>query len=358
MLKKLDLYIIKKYLGTFVFSIILIISIAVVFDFSEKIDNFMEKSAPASAIIFDYYLNFIPYFANLFTPLFSFIAVIFFTSTLADKSEIVAILAGGISFNRFLRPYFISAALIGVMAFVLAGYIIPPANHNRLVFEDQYYKKRSVEVVRDIQMEIQKGEVFYIERFEKSRNKGTHFSLETFQGKSLVSRLTAQSIRWDSAYNWHIEKYVIRTMSGLNESIKRGYGLDTVIPIQPAEFFITSKQAPEMTNPQLANYLSKQKKRGVGNLKPFEEEYYKRFSMPFSAIILMLIGVSLSSRKVRGGMGLNIGIGIGLSAFYILFSTVSTTFAVKGNMPILLAIWLPNILFTCIAIFLYLKAPK
>lgn len=358
MFKKLDYYIIRKYLGTFFFALILIIAISVVFDFSEKVDNFMEHDTPWQAIVFDYYFNFIPYFANLFIPLFSFIAIIFFTSGLADRSEITAMLAGGMSFNRLLRPYFISALLIGALSFCLSSYIIPPANHNRLIFEDTYYKKRTHDVARDIQLEVQKGEILYIERFASRRNRGTHFSLETFKGNSLVSRLTAQTIQWDSAYHWHIENYMIRKMDGLNENITRGFQLDTIIPIEPYEFFIIAKQAQEMNNHDLERYINKQKRRGAGNIKSFQEEYEKRFSGPFSVLILMVIGVSLSSKKIRGGMGLNIGVGIGISAVFILFQTVSSTFAVKGDMPMLLAVWLPNIVFSFIAFYLYLRAPK
>ena len=198
----------------------------------------------------------------------------------------------------------------------------------------------------------------YIERYEEKRQRGVHFSMERFDGKKLVSRMTASSIEWDSAYNWRVKNYLIRDFDGLYENISKGEVLDTVIKIEPSEFFIVAQHAPQMNNIELRNYLTKQRNRGVGNIQAFEDEYYKRYSMPFSALILMLIGVSLSSRKVRGGMGLHIGIGIALSALYILFSTLSSTFAVKGNMPTLLAVWLPNIIFLTVGIVLYHIAPK
>lgn len=359
MLKHIDTYIIKKYLGTFFFSILLIISISVVIDVSEKLDEFFDNHAPLKRIIFDYYLNFIPYFANLFTPLFAFIAVIFFTSKMAYNTEIVAILAGGVSFNRLLRPYFISSILIGIFSFLLSGYIIPPANKIRLAFEDEFIESKKSEIVRGIQMEIEPGTILYIERFEESRNRGTRISLEKFEGKTLVSRTTGSSIEWtpdDSV--WHIKRYLTRNFVGIYEHITSGQNMDTILPVLPEEFFITGSLAPQMTNTELKNHIDRQKSRGMGNIQAFEDEYYKRYAMPFAAIILMVIGVSLSSKKVKGGMGLQIGIGLALSAIYILFTTVSSMFAIKGNMPVLLAVWLPNIVFAIIALLLYLKAPK
>lgn len=358
MFKQLDWYIIKKYLGTYIFSIILIISVSVVFDLTEKIDNFMENAAPWRAIVFDYYLNFIPFFANLFTPLFAFISVIFFTSKLANNSEIIAMLAGGVSFNRILRPYFFSAILIGAFSFFLSGYVIPPSNKIRLQFEDKYVSRFTSEVARNIQLELEQGVIVYFERFEEHSKMGYHFSMDKFDGKKLVSRTTAENIKWNSENNWTLMDYHTRDFDGMYEKITQGARLDTVIDMDPSEFFITAENSSEMKNPELRAYLKKQKSRGVGNLPAFEDEYHKRFSMPFSALILTLIGVSLASKKVRGGMGLNIGVGITLSALYILFTTLSSSFAINGSMPSLLAVWLPNILFTTIGLILYLKAPK
>lgn len=358
MIKRLDWYIIKKYLGTYTFSIILIISISVIFDLTEKIDNFFENDAPWEAIVFDYYLNFIPFFANLFTPLFAFISVIFFTSKMAMNSEIIAILASGISFNRFLRPYFISATLIGLFTFFLSGYVIPPSNKIRLAFEDKYISRFTSEVVRNVQFEVEKGTIVYFERFEEKSKEGYHFSMEKFDGKTLISRMTAENIKWDSLNHWTLYNYTIRDFDGMYEHISQGYEIDSVICMDPADFFVTAKNSSEMKNPELRNYLKRQKERGMSNIQAFEDEYQKRFSMPFSALILTLIGVSLSSRKVRGGMGLYIGVGIALSALYILFISLSSSFAINGSMPSLLAVWLPNIIFMIIGLFLYYKAPK
>jgi len=357
-LKRIDTYIIKKFLGTYFFSIVLILSISVVFDLTEKLDKFYDNDAPFKAIVFDYYLNFIPYYMNMFSPLFTFIAVIFFTSKMATNTEIIAILASGVSFRRLMLPYFISAAIIAAISFTVGGYIIPPGNQKRLTFEDKYVSKFKTDNARNVQMEVEKGVILYIERFEITNNTGYRFSLEKFDGKKLVSRLTAESITWDSAYHWKLSNYLQRDFKDMKESIKKGNTKDTIIKIQPQEFFITMQESPQMTNKQLSSYLVRQKERGVGNIQGFEDEYYKRFSMPLAAFIMTLIGVSLSSRKVRGGMGLHLGAGLGLSALYILFSTMSTSFSVSGIMSPFAAVWLPNVTFLLIGIYLYNTAPK
>ncbi|NDP21217.1 MAG: YjgP/YjgQ family permease [Paludibacter sp.] len=357
-LKRIDTYIIKKFLGTYFFSIILIISISVVFDLTEKMDNFFEHDAPLKEIVFQYYLNFIPFYMNMFSPLFTFIAVIFFTSKMATNTEIIAILASGVSFRRLMVPYLLSALVISIISFTVGGYIIPNGNKIMLTFEDKYVRKIKKDNARNVQMEVEKGVIMYIERYEISNNTGYRFSLEKFNGKTLTSRLTAQTISWDSAYNWKITDYLQRDFKGMRESISKGTTKDTTIMVQPEEFFITYAEAAQMSNPQLSKYLIKQRERGVGNIQGFEDEYYKRFSMPLAAFIMTLIGVSLSSRKVRGGMGLHLGIGLALSSLYILFSTMSTTFSVSGVMSAFAAVWLPNLVFLVVGIYLYIKAPK
>lgn len=357
-LKRIDTYIINKFLGTYFFSITLILSIAVVFDLTEKLDKFFENNAPLKAIIFDYYLNFIPYYMNMFSPLFTFIAVIFFTSKMANNTEIIAILASGVSFRRLMLPYFISASVIAIISFTVGGYIIPPANKKMLTFEDKYVRKIKQDNARNVQMEVENGVIMYIERYEVSNNTGYRFSLEKFDGKSLVSRLTAQTITWDSAYQWKITDYLQRDFNGMRENITKGASKDTTIMVKPEEFFITAQEAPQLNNIQLGSYLRKQRNRGVGNIQGFEDEYYKRFSMPLAAFIMTLIGVSLSSRKVRGGMGLHLGVGLALSSLYILFTTLSTTFSVSGTMSAFAAVWLPNLVFFLVGVYLYNTAPK
>lgn len=357
-LKRIDLYIIKKFLGTFFFSIVLILSIAVIFDLSEKLDNFFDNNAPLEAIVFDYYFNFIPFYLNMLTPLFTFLSVIFFTSKMAGNTEIIAMLASGISFRRLMVPYAISATIIFVMSFFLGGYIIPPSNAELLEFENTYVKKFKTNYARNIQMEVEPGVILYIERFEISQNRGYRMSLEKFDDKKLKSRLTAETISWDSAYQWTIQDYLQRDFEGMREHLTRGDKMDTTIMIQPAEFFISSRESAQLNNTELSQHIGRLKKRGIGNTKAFEDEYYKRYAMPLAAFIMTLMGVSLSSRKVRGGMGINLGIGLSLSAIYILFSTLSTSFSVSGAMSPLMAVWLPNLLFLAIGIYLYKTAPK
>jgi len=357
-LKRLDTYLIKKFLGTYFFSITLILSIAVVFDITEKMDKFFENKAPLSAIVFDYYLNFIPFYMNMFSPLFTFIAVIFFTSKMATNTEIIAILASGVSFRRLMLPYFLSALVISVISFTVGGYIIPPANKTRITFEDKYIRPIKQTNAKNVQMEVEKGVIMYIGNYEVSNNTGYRFSLEKFEGKTLVSRLTAQTVTWDSAYHWHVNDYLLRNFNGMRESIVKGALKDTTIRVKPEEFFITADEAPQLSNSKLGSYIQRQKNRGVGNIQRFEDEYYKRFAMPLAAFIMTLIGVSLSSRKVRGGMGLHLGVGLALSAIYILFTTISSTFSVSGVMSASAAVWLPNFVFLLIGIYLYNTAPK
>ncbi len=357
---RLDRYIIVKFLGTYFFAILLIISIAVVFDFNEKMDRFMSHDAPWKAIIFDYYLNFIPYFANLFSPLFVFIAVIFFTSKLAENSEIIAMFSTGMSFKRMLRPYMISAAIIATVTFCLGAYVIPKGSITRLDFEDKYYKPRKTTSARNIQLEVDSGVIAYIERFEDRSKTGYRFSLDKFKEKQLVSHMTARSITYDTTavHRWTVKEYMIRQLNGMREDITKGDRIDTTLQMEPADLLVTRNQQEMMTSPELDTYIDRQRQRGFANIKEFEIEYHKRIAMSFASFILTLIGVSLSSRKTKGGMGLHLGIGLALSFSYILFQTIASTFAVNGNMPPSIAVWIPNILYAFIAFYLYKKAPK
>jgi lipopolysaccharide export system permease protein len=357
-LKRLDRYIITKFLGTYFFCMAMIMGIVVVFDFNEKLDKFMNHDASAHAVLIDYYLNFIPYFGVKFSPLFIFISVIYFTSKMASDTEIIAILASGVSFRRMVRPYMLSAAFLALCTFTLNSFWIPVANKTRLAFEDQYIKKQTSDYTRQIQMEVEPGVILYIDRFERNSKMGYDVFLEKYDKKTLVSRLTAGTIREDSTYHWHLTDYLIRDFNGLSEKVVRGASLDTVLRVQPDEFFIVKGWSEQLTTPELKAYLDRQAERGVANIKEYTVEYYRRFSFPFSAFILTLIGVALSSRKVRGGMGLHLGLGMMISFTYILFDTVSGSFAQGGAISPVLAVWLPNILFALVGAFLYQRAPK
>lgn len=357
-MKRIDWYIIRKFLGTYFFSIVLVMSVAIVFDLTEKLDTFYDNQVPFREIVLNYYLNFIPYYMNMFSQLFIFISVIFFTSKLAGNSEIIAILASGVSFHRLMLPYFMSSLLLFVLTFWLGGYVIPPATGKLLDFEDRYVKKFKSENARNIQMMVEPGTVLYIESFQIRNKSGYRASLEHFDDKTLRMRITADRIRYDSAYCWHFEHYTRRDFDGMRETITIGERLDTIIPMVPDELFITAEQAQQMTNPELRRYIEKQRERGAGNIQAFETEWWKRWASPIGAFVMTLLGVTLSSKKVRGGMGKNLGIGITLSALYILFSTVSTTFSVSGVMSPFMSVWLPNIIFLIIGVVLYTRVPK
>lgn len=356
MFKILDRYIIGKFLGTYVFAIVLILAITIMFDINEKLDAFLK--APLKATVFDYFVNFLPYFANQFSPLFTFIAVIFFTSKLADNSEIIAMLSTGMSFRRLLRPYLLGATVIAAATYVLSAYIIPPANVKRINYTNTYVKNRRVDYGSNIQMQVSPGQIAYMSRYDNTNKTGYKFSLESFKDKKLVSRLTASTIKWDTLYRWTVRDYMIRDFKGAKETIKRGTRLDTIIEFEPRDFLISKNDQETLTSPQLRAYIERQKMRGVANIKSFEIENERRYAMTAAAFILTVIGMSLSSKKVKGGMGVNIGIGLVLSFSYILFMTVTSTFAISGLTSPMVAMWIPNILYAIIALVLYLKASR
>ena len=362
-LGRVDHYIVYKFLSTYIFLITIIVVIAVIFDFNEKIDKLTQSHAPMQKIIFDYYVNFVPYFANLFSPLFVFIAVIFFTSKLADNSEIIAMKSTGMSFRRLLRPYMFSAALIALTTYLLGAYVIPQSNVARVNFENRYIKKKTdVTSVDNVQMQVDTGVVAYITHFDNVTKSGYGFSLDKFVDKKLVSHLTAQSIQYDTLsdrrFSWTLRQYKIRTLKGMREKLESGQKLDTIIVMEPKDFFYVRGQQETMTVPELDEFIDRQKLRGAAGVSTFEVEYHKRFATPFAAFILTLIGVSLSCEKRKGGMGASIGVGIALSFTYILFQTVSATFAISAGWPAMFSVWLPNIIFALIAAVLYRRTPQ
>lgn len=362
-LKRIDRYIISKFLGTYFFSIVLIISIGVVFDFNENIDRFTESHAPWQAIIMQYYLNFIPYYANLFSALFVFISVIFFTSKMADGSEIIAMISAGISHRRLLLPYMISSAIIATMTFYLGAEVIPRSSVKRLAFENTYKKReKNPTYAEKVQLQVEQGVIAYMEHFDGISKAGIHFSLDKFEQKKLVSHLSANTACYDTLsdvrYQWHLKDVTIRELRGMKEKIMHYDVIDTIIRMEPRDFLFIRNQQETMTNSELREYIDKQRNRGSGNLSMFEVEYYKRYASPFAAFILSTIGMSLSSRKRKGGMGLALGTGIALSATYILLQGISATFSTNAGMHPILAAWLPNILYTFVAIYLYRKAPR
>jgi lipopolysaccharide export system permease protein len=357
----IDRYIIWKFLGTFFFSLALILSIAVVFDFAEKIDNFMERDAPVHAIVFDYYMNFIPYFATLFAPLFVFIAVIFFTSKMAVNTEIIAILNCGMSFRRMMYPYFISATVIAVFTFALTNFVIPKSNAKRMAFEEVYYRPSTKKVtVMSVHRQVDKNVLVYMSSFNPATMRGVNFTIEKFdEDGRLLSKLSSTSVAYDTVLKkWQAEDYYIREINEKNETFKKGTKIDTTLKIRPDDIARDPGIVGTMTYKELDNYIDLLILQGSDELKLFLIEKYRRFANPFAVFILTLIGVTLSSRKVRGGIGMNIGIGLILSFSYILFLQFASQFSLKGNLDPLLAMWIPNILYAIIAAVLYKLAPK
>ncbi len=355
----LDKYIIKKFIGTYFFAILIFIGIVIIFDVSERIDDFVEKGASLKAIVVQYYANFVPYMMNMLNSLFIFISVIFFTSKLASHSEIIAMLAGGVSFKRLLYPYFLSALVIALFSLFLNLIVIPPANKVRLEFTDKYIKDKFINTDRDIHLQLSPGTYVYMESFNSWSNVASRFTLESIDGHTITSKLSAETAAWDSTFNgWRLYNYYIRQNKETEVEISRGKTLDTVINLTAKELSQRDNFVESYNYFELNDLIEVQKMRGDKMVIYSQIEKHTRFALPFSAFVLTLIGVSLSSRKRKGGIGLNIGIGLMLSFSFILFLRFSQMFVHAAVLPSWIAIWLPNILFALIAAFLYRIAPK
>jgi lipopolysaccharide export system permease protein len=355
--KTIDFYITKKFLGTFFYAIALILSIAVVFDMSENLDEFLSKEVPVKEIIFDYYFNFIPYFANLFSPLFTFIAVIYFTSKMAYNTEIIAILSSGVSYRRLMLPYMVSALILAIFSFTLGNYIIPPATKTLNDFRLTNIENARIGVERDIHRQISPGVYIYIRSYNQN-DIGNNFTLEKFEGARLVEKLTAENISWNKDKGkWVINSYWKRTILEDHEILEKGYQIDTTLNMKPEEFRVKKNEMETYTTPDLIVEINRMKTRGVNTVE-WEIEKNKRMATPFSTFILTLIGVGLASRKIKGGLGFHLGLGLALSFSYILFMQVSTVFAISGSVPVILAMWIPNILYSIIALFVFRWASR
>ena len=359
--KILDGYITRKFLGTYVFAIALIIVIVVVFDAVEKMDDFITTKATLKAVAIDYYLNFIPYFINQFSGLFTFIAVIFFTSKMAYQTEIIAILSSGVSFRRLMWPYFLSAMAITILSMSLNLYVIPRANSNRVEFERKHLTRNTnIKYDRHIYRQVYPGTFAYIRQFDGKTNKAAYLALEKYENSELVSSLEASNVRFDPATkHWSADKYAERSFEDNIETFTQHQKLDTMINLDVQELGKLEDIIQTMTINELNEFIAQQKKKGSDQISMFEVERQNRFAYPMATFVLTIIGVSLSSRKVRGGTGLHIGIGIGLCFTYIMFCKFAAEFAKNGAFfsPTLL-VWLPDIIFAFIAMYLYKKAPK
>ncbi|MDO5442112.1 MAG: LptF/LptG family permease [Bacteroidia bacterium] len=357
--KKLDVFIFKKFIFSFLISLLLIILLVIVFDAGEKIDKFVQNEAPLKSIIFDYYLNFIPYFVNMYSPMFVFITVIVFTSRMAANSEIIAILSNGISYHRMMVPYILASSLIALFSLSLNLWVIPESNIERLAFENEYVKNKNA-AVRDVHYQIAPGQFVYVESFSTWNNTAYKFTLETIEDNQITSKLSAETATWDSLSGaWQLKNYFIRDFSsGLSDRVVSGGQKDTVIALTIEDFYRNSLTVQTLDYGDLEALIRTQKMRGDSNVMYALIEKHNRWAMPFSAIILTIIGVALSSRKKRGGIGWNLSFGIALAFSYILFQRFAQMFVYTDVLPPGLAIWIPNMLFAIIAAVLYRMAPK
>ncbi|MBL4623699.1 MAG: LptF/LptG family permease [Flavobacteriales bacterium] len=351
---------VKNFLLTFFFLLGVIMSIAVVFDISEKLEDFLTNEPSMKALVIDYYFNFIIFYTNLFSALLIFIAVLFFTAKLAARTEIIAILTSGVSFNRLLVPYFIAATILASLSWYSNNYLVPEANKTRLQFEATYVRGFSSYKMKNIHKQITPDEMIYMESYNTMKNIGYKFAWEKWEQGILKYKMMADFIRWDSVGNqWQIERYTTRLINGLDEDIIHGAKLDTLIPnMLPSDFERSYTQVSTMQTPALKEFIEEQKQVGSDEVTFYEIELYQRTSMPFATYILTLIGVAVASRKTRGGTGIHIALGLGVSIFYILAMKVTTVYATNAGLDPLIAVWIPNGFFAIAAFYIYRKAPK
>jgi len=360
-LKVIDRYIIRKYLGTFVFTLGLFVVVTVIFDISEHLDNFLRNHSTLKEIAFKYYAGFIPFYINLLSPLINFLAVIYFTAKMANQTEIVPILSSKASFNRFLRPFFICATLIFIVSFFANVYLIPVTNRLKISFENSHQFNPDDPTKSEVHIQLDKHTFVYVQSYDNTVHTGYQFVLEKFDGDQLREKLTANTISYDSLKKiWSIRAYTIKYVNGLKERWVDGMAnhIDTVLDMRPTDFVQVDNQYTAMPTAELNRDIAKEKIRGTGALKEMLYDFDQRFVYPLSSFVLTLIGVSISSRKVRGGIGLPLGIGIFLCFTYIVVDRFAFVFAVKGNMPPMIAVCLPNGIFGLVGYFLLLKAPK
>ena len=367
--KILDRYIIRKFLGTWIFSIAIFVVILVVFDYAEKLEDFINNKAPVQAIWLQYYFNFIPFFINQFVGLLTFVGVIFFTSKMAYNTEIVAMLSSGESFRRLMWPYFLSATVIMLFSLTLNLWVIPRANKPRVAFEDTYVSSKiraSQTYDANIYRQIGPGTFIYLRNFSGETQKAAYLAIERYESGKLAETLEAANATFNEVTGrWSAPTYITRRLPrpdslGVMDSgeFARHASLDTVLNLNTTELGRLDQLIKTLSIGELNDFIGEQKDKGSDSMALFEVERQSRFSYPVAIFILTLIGVSLSSRKVRGGTGLHMGLGIGLCFGYILFSRFAEEFAKGGILPAAISVWMPNVLFAAIALYLYIKAPK
>jgi lipopolysaccharide export system permease protein len=363
-LKTLDRYIIRQFLGTFFFILVLIMAIAVVFDISEKTEDFAKSSATFREIALEYYVNFVIYYSNLFSGLLIFLAVLLFTSRLAGRTEVIAMLSSGVSFPRFIRPYFIAATLLTALSLYVNVFLLPAANRTRLEFEKKHiwnaYKLEDEHLMR----EVAPGTIVYMERMEMKTGTASRFSLQHWEGRTLRSRLGCDHAVYDSVSGrWTLHDWMLRTMPGedalqAREVLRRGDRMDTLIPFKPSDLGQRLAWAGALDRHALAEFIRAEKARGGQTAAVYEVEQHTRTAYPFATFVFTLIGVGIASRKVRGGTGVHLVLGVMLILVFIFLGKITSVAATNSGLDPLIAVWLPNIVFGAIGVWIYWKAPK
>ncbi len=358
-LKKLDWYIIKKFLSTFFFAIMVLAVISCVIDYSEKVDNIVSKKAPLMSVV-NYYKDFIPHITALLFPLFIFIATIFFTSKLAYKSEVIAMLSSGISFQRFLRPYLIGGGFLCLVSLIANHWIIPVANKERIAFEDKYINDDMFKYASDnMHLGISKNRFVYLQNYNFANNSGNHFTEEKMNGINLTEKLMADNVTYDTLKKiWHLHNVTIRRNDSVKESIRKVTDTEIKYAFAPIDLNRTDAIKEALTTPELDRYVATEQLHGRENLSFYFVEKARRTAQPFAGFILTIIGACIASRKIRGGSGFHLALGIVISAVYIMFLQTSTTFATKADLNPLIAVWIPNAIFGGLAFYLYRRQVK
>lgn len=359
MLKTIDRYIIRKFLGTFFFMIVLIMMVAVVFDISEKTGDFAEMTATTEEIVKDYYLNFIVYYGNLFSGLFIFIAVLLFTSRLAHRTEVVAMLSSGVSFPRLLWPYFLAATFLAALSLVVNHMVLPAANKVRLAFEEKYIRATFFVEDTNLHREIAPGSIAYCEHYGAKEKTLYDFGLEQWKDNELIRTLHADRAEYDSLNgSWHLRDWSMRVLGDNGDRLSRGAMKDTVIPLKPTDMGQRWETAMAMSTSELDDYIVAKRAQGDGKVASYLIERHQRTSYPFAVYVFTLIGVGIASRKVRGGTGLHLAAGVALALLYIFAMKLTTVAATNAGLDPLIAVWSPNVVFAIIGILIYRNAPK
>jgi lipopolysaccharide export system permease protein len=358
-LRILDRYILRKFLGTFFFLLIIIMLVAIVFDLSEKTEDFAGTKASTREIILDYYVNFVVFYANRFSGLFIFLAVLLFTSRLAHRSEVIAMLSSGVTFPRLMRPYFVGATLLTALSLVVNHLVLPRANKVRLDFEEAYIRSTFTVSDRNLHREIAPGTIVYTEVYGARERTMFRMSLEQWEGDSLLGLLTADRAVYDSITgHWQVFDWTLRHLGPHGDRLRTGYQLDTVIPLKPSDFGQRAETAMAMGTSEIDDYIAKRRAQGDGKVGAFLVEKHQRTAYPFASYIFTLIGVGIASRKVRGGTGLHLALGVMLVLVYFFVVQFTTVAATNAGLDPFLAVWLPNIGYALFGIWIYRTAPK